>query len=140
MVSGKRSPPLPLECDVFSIRYGGNLLGPIRFTHIETCAHEVCRSFKMTEEVEEHITNLETLDKELKAAREELAALNPVKDDDGVGADPVAINRTIGHVYTTLLDPPDPTRAKRLVNARTSALRNVQALLARRKESVNNNS
>jgi len=40
--------------------YGGTLLGPARFSHIETCAQEACRAFKRKEELDERISTLST--------------------------------------------------------------------------------
>ncbi|KZT51593.1 hypothetical protein CALCODRAFT_419606, partial [Calocera cornea HHB12733] len=54
---------------VVSRWYGGVLLGPVRFTHIEDCAREVCQFFKSYEEVEELIARLTALDDELAALR-----------------------------------------------------------------------
>lgn len=50
-------------------------MGPSRFDHIETCAVEVCRVFKRSEELRESITTLETLDVILEGLREELRML-----------------------------------------------------------------
>lgn len=58
-------------------RYGGTLLGPVRFTHIEDCTREVCRKFKVTEEVRECIETLHSLDRELSELRSELASVAP---------------------------------------------------------------
>ncbi|KAG6381948.1 hypothetical protein JVT61DRAFT_572 [Boletus reticuloceps] len=52
--------------------FGGTLLGPVRFTHIETCAREVCRRFKKIEEMDECVQTLRTLDDLLAALRAEL--------------------------------------------------------------------
>ncbi|KXN85287.1 Protein IMPACT [Leucoagaricus sp. SymC.cos] len=57
---------------VVSRWYGGTLLGPSRFDHIETCTAEVCRAFKRSEELRESITTLDTLDTLLEGLREEL--------------------------------------------------------------------
>ncbi|KAF9451506.1 ribosomal protein S5 domain 2-like protein [Macrolepiota fuliginosa MF-IS2] len=60
---------------VVSRWYGGTLLGPSRFDHIETCTAEVCRAFKRSEELRESIATLETLDVLLEGLREELVLL-----------------------------------------------------------------
>ncbi|KAJ3575057.1 hypothetical protein NP233_g1358 [Leucocoprinus birnbaumii] len=60
---------------VVSRWYGGTMLGPSRFNHIETCSAEVCRAFKRSEELRESITTLRTLDVLLEGLREELKAL-----------------------------------------------------------------
>ena len=54
-------------------RYGGELLGPVRFDHIDACAREVCRKFRVEEEMEEHIATLSSLDDILSTLRAELS-------------------------------------------------------------------
>src|SRR5271154_5308489 len=61
-------------------RYGGILLGPARFTHIETCAREVCRDFKRKVEVEEHISTLRSLDDILADLRAEFRRSSMTSD------------------------------------------------------------
>ena len=85
------------------------------------------------------ISRLKDLDAQLQATRDELALLNPPKDttdEDTVDAPAhtvgVLTNRAKTHDYSMLLSPPDPARARRLVGARTNALRSVQTLLASR--------
>ena len=43
-------------------RFGGTLLGPASFQHIETCATEVCKTFNQTEELQDCMTALHLLD------------------------------------------------------------------------------
>ena len=38
------------------------MLGPIRFTHIENCAREVCRVFKVEDEMQDCVSMLQSLD------------------------------------------------------------------------------
>ena len=87
------------------------------------------------------ISRLKDLDAQLQATRDELALLNPPKDttdEDTSTVDApahtvgVLTNRAKTHDYSMLLSPPDPARARRLVGARTNALRSVQTLLASR--------
>lgn len=56
-------------------RFGGELLGPVRFDHIDICAREVCRTFRTKEEIEDHITTLASLDDILGTLRAELEEL-----------------------------------------------------------------
>ncbi|TRM69087.1 hypothetical protein BD626DRAFT_5427 [Schizophyllum amplum] len=58
---------------VVSRWYGGVMLGPSRFTHIESCAAEVCQTFKKKVEADELLTTLTTLDDLLVDLRAELA-------------------------------------------------------------------
>ncbi|THH11824.1 hypothetical protein EW146_g7907 [Bondarzewia mesenterica] len=55
--------------------YGGTMLGPVRFMHIETCAREVCRAFRLQDEIEDHIATLQTLDDLLSDLRAQLSRL-----------------------------------------------------------------
>ncbi|KAF8653276.1 hypothetical protein AX16_003978 [Volvariella volvacea WC 439] len=56
--------------------YGGTLLGPARFTHVETCAAEVCREFKRSEELRDCISTLREMDDLVARMRSELADTN----------------------------------------------------------------
>ncbi|KAF9243162.1 ribosomal protein S5 domain 2-type protein [Melanogaster broomeanus] len=97
--------------------FGGTLLGPVRFTHIETCASEVCRKFKKVEEMEECIQTLKTLDDLLAVLRAELDTMISDKTPD----------------YSIIQQGLDLTKAKRLIHARESAIKNVKMLIAKRK-------
>lgn len=76
---------------VVSRWYGGTLLGPSRFDHIEICTAEVCRAFKRSEELRESITTLETLDVLLEGLREELKALQQQQEAIPKPSGPTAI-------------------------------------------------
>ncbi|KAF8161275.1 ribosomal protein S5 domain 2-type protein [Crassisporium funariophilum] len=111
--------------------FGGTMLGPARFAHIETCAMEVCRDFKQSEELRECVTTLHTLDDLLGDLRAELATLTADSSD----ATP------IGHSTDRGIKKPDyknldVSKAKRLVQARESSLKSVKALIAKKKETV----
>ncbi|KAH8112854.1 ribosomal protein S5 domain 2-like protein [Phellopilus nigrolimitatus] len=110
--------------------YGGTLLGPVRFTHIETCTREVCRAFKVIEEVEAIIEELKELDVKLAQLRADLARSSA---STTAGTSEVnAPNRTAPDYNLMLLTPvPDLTRAKRLLTARQNAIRSVSGILAR---------
>jgi len=73
---------------VVSRWYGGTLLGPSRFDHIETCTAEVCRAFKRSEELRESITTLETLDVLLEGLREELRTLQRDTSQSSANSEP----------------------------------------------------
>lgn len=119
---------------VVLLRYGGQLLGPVRFTHIENCTREVCRAFKEMEEVEEIIGALHTFDEELAQLRAELATLTSTNEpssgeiNSSQGSDPRSIE-----YEKMLLSPPDAAKARRLLTARRNAINGVKGILARSK-------
>lgn len=111
------------------------MLGPVRFTHIEVCAREVCRAFKITEEIETCIEELKRLDEELARLRAELASIAAADDDSEEGvqsqaqtSDTPAVVR-LPDYNVMLLSPPDLPRAKRLITARQNALKSVRSFL-----------
>ena len=107
------------------------MLGPVRFTHIETCAREVCKSFKIIDEVEECILELKRLDVDLANLRAELSAILPPTVPQEVSSSPSKPKST--NYEEQLLSPPDVARANRLVNARQHAIRSVRGLLEKRR-------
>lgn len=119
-------------------RYGGTLLGPTRFSHIETCASEVCREFKRTEALRECIQTLNTLDVLLGELRSEYNTANGStsagtlqRDFESSGSDPT--NPTVPIIlaskdYSNL----DLQKGKRLIKARENAIQSVKSLLAKR--------
>jgi len=106
--------------------YGGTMLGPTRFSHIETCASEVCQAFKRTEELRECISTLTTLDAILAGLRAEYSGASPTEQPTTRGISSVSNN------YTAL----DIDKGKRLIKARENAIKGVQLLLAKRREAI----
>jgi hypothetical protein len=109
--------------DVFFARYGGTMLGPVRFTHIENCTQEVCVRFKAVEELEEYVERLQNLDQTLADLRTKLAgdgAASPSKPQD----------------YSTLTTSMDLAKARRLIKARESAIRSVEGILKEKSKEV----
>ncbi|TDL27864.1 ribosomal protein S5 domain 2-like protein [Rickenella mellea] len=102
--------------------YGGTMLGPARFTHIETCAREACRTFKLVEDVEACVEELKEMDDTLTSLRGQLASLSEPSENT-----PSSTSKT--HDYSSLLDPPDLAKAQRLVNARRNAIKSINALM-----------
>jgi hypothetical protein len=115
--------------------YGGTLLGPARFAHIETCAQEVCRVFKRKEEFEDCLSSLSTLDDILADLRAELASLPAPSTTTSPSTDTKdASPRPPKKPDYTLLKPDeDLAKAKRLLAARENAIKSVKALIANRK-------
>lgn len=112
------------------------MLGPVRFMHIEMCAREVCRTFKAMEEVEEHISQLKDLDKELFDLRAELASISPPVDSQEVASGSPVKGPKLANYEEQLLTPPDVAKAIRLVNARRNAIKNVKGLIEKRKTHI----
>ncbi|KAG6920188.1 hypothetical protein DXG01_004957 [Tephrocybe rancida] len=102
--------------------YGGTMLGPARFTHIETCATEVCQEFKRSEELRECISDLTTLDAVLAGLRAEYSEASP--------ANKAMASNTLPKDYASL----DVEKGRRLVKARENAIRSVKLLIAKRRD------
>jgi len=105
--------------------YGGTLLGPVRFTHIETCASEVCREFKRSEELRECLTTLQTLDDLLTTLRAQLATLTT---QSSITSAVIPEWNSKKPDYKVL----DVAKAKKLIQARENSLKSVKALLAKK--------
>lgn len=99
------------------------MLGPARFSHIETCTREVCQLFKSFEQVEERIAELESLDQEIADMRAQLSLLT----------DSSTTASTKKHDYkTSLLEPrPDVAKAQRLVRARHGTVNSLKKSIQR---------
>lgn len=98
------------------------MLGPARFNHIETCAREACRSFRLRDEIEELVTALRSLDDILATLRAELATLKPSQpaSEDHKAGDKKAFD------YDALTTALDTEKAKRLITAREKAIKTVK--------------
>ncbi|KAJ2922669.1 hypothetical protein H1R20_g14410, partial [Candolleomyces eurysporus] len=117
--------------------YGGELLGPARFSHIEECAMEVARKFKDQEELVELRALLETLDDLLATLREEhqqlsssTSAATPSSSTDSPQASSSSKISLRKPNYASL----DIAKARRLIRARESAINSVKTLLAKLRE------
>jgi hypothetical protein len=108
-----------------SHRYGGTLLGPARFTHIETCASEVCREFRRSEELRECITTLQTFDDLLITLRAQLASLTTQSLTTSTSI-PERISKKTDYKGM------DVAKAKRLIQARENSLKSVKALIVKK--------
>lgn len=56
-------------------RYGGIMLGPVRFTHIEDCTRQVCDQIIVKDEIDDSIATLTNFDSTLAALRGQLEGL-----------------------------------------------------------------
>lgn len=106
------------------------MLGPARFNHIETCAREASRVFRVRDDIEESVITLKTLDDLLASLREELASLTEARDTSGSQQRPVKKKQD----YADLLKTLDLPKAKRLVIARENAIKSVKTSLKKAKD------
>ncbi|KAI6116016.1 ribosomal protein S5 domain 2-type protein [Pisolithus sp. B1] len=114
--------------------FGGTLLGPTRFRHVETCAGEVCRKFNKVVGTEESIQTLSTLDDLLATLREELNALRSGPSTSETCTDTGGTpSMKKAHDYSAVRDTLDLSKAKRLIHARESAIQVVKSLIAKHK-------
>ncbi|KAF8633342.1 hypothetical protein AX17_004514 [Amanita inopinata Kibby_2008] len=105
--------------------YGGTLLGPVRFNHIETCAMEVCRDFKKSEELQDCIATLTSLDDLLAQLRCQLKEQSsPSPSEIPSEAEPKKRD------YSAL----DLTKARRLIIARENSIKSCKNLLAKKQQ------
>ncbi|KAF8891776.1 ribosomal protein S5 domain 2-type protein [Infundibulicybe gibba] len=104
--------------------YGGVMLGPTRFTHIETCTTEVCHEFKRTEELQDCKATLTTLDDLLTELRSELAQFTETDPKAAVNSTPdPRVDHNQQDVTARVPRQPnysgmDVEKAKRLIRAR----------------------
>ena len=103
-------------------RYGGEMLGPTRFSHIETCTREACRSFRLRDEVEELVITLRSLDDILATLRAELDIL---RRSQTTLEDTKPVDRKAPD-YDALTNSLDIEKVKRLVAAREKAIKSVK--------------
>ncbi|KAI0343668.1 ribosomal protein S5 domain 2-like protein [Trametopsis cervina] len=123
---------------VVSRWYGGEMLGPARFAHIETCAREVCHSFRVKDEIEERVSTLKTLDDLLASLRSELAALATPRDTENAPAGSQKASSTKKVNYDDLMESLDLAKANRLVTARENAIKSVKNSINKAKTQPSN--
>ncbi|KAI6009833.1 ribosomal protein S5 domain 2-type protein [Pisolithus marmoratus] len=112
--------------------FGGTLLGPTRFRHVETCASEVCCKFNKVVEMDESIQTLSTLDDLLATLREELDALKPDTSETRTDTSERPLMSKV-HDYSAMREALDLSKARRLIHARESAIQAVKSLIAKHK-------
>ncbi|EIM80595.1 ribosomal protein S5 domain 2-like protein [Stereum hirsutum FP-91666 SS1] len=122
---------------VVSRWYGGVMLGPVRFTHIEDCTRQVCNQVIVKDEIDDSIATLTNLDSTLAALRIELDALRqrpPSPPPSALPAAPDDLSTSNAHDYSTLLKDLDVKKARRLITARENAIKSVKTLVMKEKE------
>lgn len=109
------------------------MLGPARFDHIETCTREVCRTFRLKDDMATYVATLTSLDDilaSLRAERASLAASTKSTESSAangtVNADTTAPKRPS---YAALEESLDIAKAKRLISARENSIKSVKLAL-----------
>ena len=112
------------------------MLGPVRFAHFETCTREVCRAFRLKDEMSDLVATLTSLDDILATLRADLARLTegPSGGDAAIPSIPTARKPAN---YESLKESLDVTKARRLVIARENAIKSVKTALKSKTEELN---
>ncbi|EAU91587.1 hypothetical protein CC1G_11819 [Coprinopsis cinerea okayama7 len=116
--------------------WGGTLLGPARFTHIETCALEVCRLFKDKEELAELQALLESLDDLLADLRQEYGLLSKLPSTEPSTPTSSQIDSASTVRKKSNYSGMDAQKLKRLIRAREGSITSVKALIAKRQKQL----
>jgi len=95
------------------------MLGPNRFTHIETCAAEVCKHFKLQEDLKDCRTMLSSLDDILADLRSEFTALT---------------RKPSTHKTMDYESIDDLSKLRKLVVAREAAIKSMKTLIGKAKD------
>ncbi|KAI0645180.1 ribosomal protein S5 domain 2-like protein [Trametes meyenii] len=119
---------------VVSRWFGGEMLGPARFDHIETCTREVCHTFRLKDDMATSIATLTSLDDILASLRAELASITssqPGPDRETPRDDTpttITVKKTSAS-YIALEESLDISKAKRLITARENSIKSVKQAL-----------
>lgn len=109
------------------------MLGPVRFTHIENCAREVCKVFKVEDEMEDCVSMLQSLDDILADLRGELANLKGESSPQTRDSKSEARSRPTKD-HSTLRKSMDVAKARRQISAREKAIESVKKLINQQRE------
>lgn len=104
------------------------MLGPVRFTHIEDCAREVCKVFRVEDEMQDCISMLQSLDDILTALRGELANIKGPSSPQNPDSNPKAKSHPKKD-YSALQKSLDVAKARRQISAREKAIESVKKLI-----------
>ncbi|KAG0146061.1 hypothetical protein CROQUDRAFT_657853 [Cronartium quercuum f. sp. fusiforme G11] len=114
--------------------YGGTLLGPVRFEHIETCARDACKVFQSVDALDDDLVRLKDLDDQVDRLRFELNSFNsPNQTPSNPSSSQINSNK-----YDYLKDPIIDLKASaKLITARQQTIAVLQKLInkAKSKES-----
>ena len=113
------------------------MLGPVRFTHIQDCAREVCQVFRVEDEMQDCISTLQSLDDILADLRGELAKIKEKAESqpDYRGSKSDARSHPTKD-YSGLRKSLDTAKARRQISAREKAIESVKKLISSQREST----
>jgi hypothetical protein len=105
------------------------MLGPVRFTHIQDCAREVCQVFRVEDEMQDCISTLKNLDDILSDLRNELTGIKEAKAQHKQDFNSEAKSRPTKD-YSTLQKSLDIIKARRQISAREKSIESVKKLIS----------
>ncbi|KAI0302358.1 hypothetical protein B0F90DRAFT_1836906 [Multifurca ochricompacta] len=113
--------------------YGGVMLGPVRFTHIQDCAREVCQVFRVEDEMQDCISTLKSLDDILADLRDELAKIKVASSHSNQEYNSGTKLRPTKD-YSALKNSLDVVKARRQISAREKSIENVKKLISEQRD------
>ncbi|KAI0294391.1 hypothetical protein BC826DRAFT_1012083 [Russula brevipes] len=113
--------------------YGGIMLGPVRFTHIQDCAREVCQVFRVEDEMQDCIATLRNLDDILADLRGEFARIKEAGPQPNQNTRSEAKSHPTKD-YSALQKSLDIEKARRQISARERAIESVKKLISEQRE------
>jgi hypothetical protein len=104
------------------------MLGPVRFTHIQDCAREVCKVFRVEDEMQDRISMLQSLDDILADLRSELASAKGASSPQDRDSKSEARSHPAKD-YSALRKSLDVAKARRQISAREKSIESVKKLI-----------
>jgi hypothetical protein len=104
------------------------MLGPVRFTHIQDCAREVCKVFRVEDEMQDCISMLQSLDDILADLRSELASAKGASSPQDRDSKSEARSHPAKD-YSALRKSLDVAKARRQISAREKSIESVKNLI-----------
>jgi hypothetical protein len=109
------------------------MLGPVRFTHIQDCAREVCQVFRVEDEMQDCIATLRNLDDILADLRDEFARIKEAGSQPNQNTRSEAKSHPTKD-YSALQKSLDIEKARRQISARERAIESVKKLIGEQRE------
>ncbi|KAH9821050.1 hypothetical protein DFH28DRAFT_923489 [Melampsora americana] len=116
---------------VVSRWYGGVLLGPARFDHIECCATDACKVFQSIDALDDDISRLTELDLQLSKLRIELKMIT---DPSFVSTSSPSGSQPLSNPYQHLRNPVNLIGSAKLITAREKAITTLHKLIKEAKD------